>query len=63
MMIADSTADAELALCEELTLYCKDHALPFMSASDLLGRSEDSAHRAWLMDFIARWDAAVDLAD
>lgn len=59
-MSADATADAELALCEELRLYCKDNGLPFMSAGDLLGRSEDSTHRAWLTDFIARWDAVVD---
>jgi len=45
---------------QELRRYCKDNGLPFMSAGDLLGRSEDSTHRAWLTDFIARWDATVD---
>lgn len=60
MMSADATAEAELALCEELQLYCKDNALPFMSAGDLLNRPESSAHHAWLTDFIERWDAVVD---
>ena len=62
-MSADATAEAELALCEELRLYCKDNALPFMSAGDLLNRPERSAHHAWLTDFIERWDAAVDPLD
>lgn len=46
------------ALCTELDEYCTLHGLPHMSADEITPNT--TAQRLWLVDFCARWDAAID---
>lgn len=49
-------------LVEEYSEYLTAHALPSMSADELiveLTERGDRAHHAWLGDFIVRWDTAM----
>jgi hypothetical protein len=53
--------DAEIRLCNELRAYCEANGLPFKSADDLVwedGVSDEA--RAWLNDFITRWETEVE---
>jgi hypothetical protein len=46
-------------LTAEYQLWCKDHGYPAMSADELACEEDivtDKFHRAWLAEFIARWE-------
>lgn len=46
------------ALSEELEAWCKRQGLPFMSADELYAEVHAPHQRAWLSDFIKRWEEA-----
>lgn len=48
-------------MSQELQTWCHDQGLPWESACDLVVRpSLTIAQADWLVDFIGRWDSAVD---
>lgn len=50
------------ALVDEYQAYCDSHGLPQLSADELLWELEGEArqkHRAYLLDFISRWEATM----
>lgn len=55
----------EVALCDELKAYCEKHALPLMSADDLIatimGDPAKMHHVGWLNGYIERWDVGMAL--
>lgn len=49
-------AERIVALCDELKKWCGENSLPFRSADDLAAEDVTDAQRAWLIDFIHRWE-------
>jgi hypothetical protein len=47
----------EIMLCQQYSEWCRLNHLPAMSASELVLKDLTPAQHAWLVDFLARWDA------
>jgi hypothetical protein len=58
--LGSSASTTEQELCAELEHFCTSEGLPQQSADELLFLSLNEAQEAWLIRFIARWEAIVD---
>ncbi len=46
-------------LCKELCSFCEEHGLKPLSADELYFETDDPKLRAWLRDYLKRWEVAV----
>lgn len=49
----------EQELCREYDAWCAEQKLPHISADELICEDVTDAQRAWLRDFISRWEEAT----
>ena len=59
--LLDSRVTTEACLIKEYETWCSSHGYPDRSADELLHVVTVDAHRAWLLDFISRWDEMSDI--
>lgn len=57
--LRDDAPTTERQLCEEFVRFCTSESLPHQSAEELLLLSLTDIQKAWLIRFVARWEAVV----